>query len=87
MNNTINIENLQLASMRSRIKAFIIDDLSITLLVMLMLWDKIASANGELIEIMTIMNEAFLQIIVLKFLYQTFLYGIMVLPWANWLQK
>jgi len=71
-NSPINIENLQLASMRSRIKAFIIDDISITLLVMLILWDNIASANGELVATMIIMNEAFLQIIVLKFLYQTF---------------
>ena len=71
-NSPIDIENLQLASMRSRIKAFIVDDLSITLLVMLILWDKIAAADGELMATMMIMNEAFLQIVVLKFLYQTF---------------
>ena len=68
----IDIDNLQLASMRSRIKAFIVDDLSITLLVMLILWDKITLANGELVATMMIMNEAFLQIVVLKFIYQTF---------------
>ena len=68
----IEVDNLQLASMRSRVKAFIIDDLSITLIVMLILWDKITLANGDLVNIMIIMNEAFLQIIVLKFFYQTF---------------
>ena len=67
----IEVGDLQLASMRSRIKAFIIDDLSITLIVMLMLWDKITLANGDLVNIMIIMNEAFLQIVVLKFIYQT----------------
>ncbi|MEA3499335.1 MAG: RDD family protein [Campylobacterota bacterium] len=65
-------ENLQLASMRSRIKAFIIDDISITLVVILLLWDEVTLANGDLISILVIMNEAFLQIITLKFIYQTF---------------
>ncbi len=65
-------DNLQLASLRSRIKAFVIDDLSITLIVFLLLWDKISSANGDLVNIVIIMNEAFIQIIVLKFIYQTF---------------
>ena len=67
----IDIENLQLASIKSRVKAFVIDDLSITLVVILLLWNKINLANGDLISMMVIMNEAFVQIIVLKFLYQT----------------
>ena len=68
----IDTNNLQLASIKSRIKAFVIDDLSITLLVVVILWDKIATTNGDLISTMIVMNEAFLQIIVLKFIYQTF---------------
>ncbi len=64
--------DLQLASMRSRVKAFIIDDLSITLIVILLLWERISIANGDIVNIMIIMNDAFLQIIILKFLYQTF---------------
>ena len=68
----MDIDNLQLASMKSRVKAFIIDDLSITLLVMAILWDKISSTNGDLFSTMMIMNEAFIQIIVLKFIYQSF---------------
>ncbi len=70
--NNIDAENLKLASMSSRAKAFIIDDLSITLIVILILWDKIALANGDVVTIMAIMNDAFFQIIVLKFIYQTF---------------
>lgn len=68
----VDIDNLQLASVGSRIKAFVIDDLSITLIVMLMLWDKIEASSGDFIALMAIMNSAFLEIIVLKFLYQTF---------------
>lgn len=67
-----NTNDLKLASMRSRVKAFVIDDLSITLLVVIILWDQISAANGDLMATMMIMNEAFLQIITLKFLYQTF---------------
>jgi len=68
----IDIENLQLASMKSRVKAFVIDDLSITLLVIIILWDKIATTNGDLVATMMVMNEAFIQVVVLKFIYQSF---------------
>lgn len=68
----IDYNNLQLASMKSRMKAFIIDDLSITFLVVFILWDKISSTNADLISTMIIMNEAFFQIVVLKFIYQSF---------------
>lgn len=70
--NNIDMENLQLASMGARTKAFVIDDLSITLLVVLLLWDSVQSTNGDLIAIMTLMNAAFFQIIIIKFIYQTF---------------
>jgi len=75
MNNTnenSDTNDLQLASMKSRVKAFIIDDLSITLLVIIILWDKISASNGDLMSTMMIMNEAFIQIMILKFLYQSF---------------
>jgi len=68
----INTDGLQLASMKSRVKAFVIDDLSITFLVIAILWDKISSANGDILSSMMIMNEAFFQIIILKFIYQSF---------------
>jgi len=70
--NNIDIDNLQLASMGSRIKAFVIDDLSITLLVLLLLWDSVKATNGDFIAVMTIMNAAFFQIVIIKFIYQTF---------------
>jgi len=71
-NEQINTDDLELASMKSRVKAFVVDDLSITLLVIIILWDKVSSTNGDLLSTMMIMNEAFIQIIVLKFIYQTF---------------
>ena len=52
-------------------KAFIIDDLSITFIVGLLLWDKISSSSGDIESIIIILNSAFLQIILLKFVYQT----------------
>lgn len=70
--NNIDIENLQLAPMSARIKAFIIDDISITLIVAIMLWDTIAKVDGDFLAVMGIMNSAFFQIVFLKFLYQTF---------------
>lgn len=68
----IDIENLQLASMGARVKAFVIDDISVTLIVMLILWDQIQSTGGDLSGVLTVMNSAFFQIVVLKFIYQTF---------------
>jgi len=71
-NENSDTNDLQLAPMKSRVKAFIIDDLSITLLVIIILWDKISASNGDLVSTMIIMNEAFFQIMILKFLYQSF---------------
>ena len=70
--NQVDIDNLELASSRSRIRAFIIDDLAITLIVMLMMWDQISASNGDFVIILTLLNGAFLQVISLKFIYQTF---------------
>lgn len=68
----VDIDNLKLASMSSRVKAFVIDDLSITLLVLLLLWDSIKNTDGDFIAIITLMNSAFFQIVLIKFIYQTF---------------
>ncbi len=70
--NKIEVDNLELASMGARIKAFVIDDLSITLLVLIVLWDSVQATNGDFIAIMTILNAAFFQIVFIKFIYQTF---------------
>ncbi len=69
MNNT---ENLELASIRSRTFAFIIDDFLITFIIIAMYWEIISQNGGDLISVLTIMNEFVLQILFLKFVYQTF---------------
>jgi len=71
-NDQININNLELASTRSRIRAFVIDDLAITFIVMLMMWEQISGTSGDFLVILTLINSAFVQIIILKFIYQTF---------------
>ncbi len=68
----INPDNLELASIRSRTIAFVIDDLSITFLVAIMLWDSISTAGGDFMAVMGIMNAAFFQVVFIKFIYQTF---------------
>ena len=72
MNNQTNIDNLQLASNQVRMKAFIIDDFAITFISILILWDKIVATNGDLESMLVIFNSAFVQILFLKFIYQTF---------------
>ncbi len=70
--NKINIDNLELASTRARIKAFVVDDLAITFIVMLMMWEQISTTNGDFVLVLTLINSAFIQVIILKFVYQTF---------------
>jgi uncharacterized RDD family membrane protein YckC len=70
-NNQINIDNLELASTKSRIRAFVIDDLAITFIVMLILWEQISASGGDLLAIVTLINAAFIQVIFLKVIYQT----------------
>ena len=71
-NQNVDVNNLELASQRSRVKAFIIDDLLITFVTILMLWEAIQNVNGDLEAVMIIMNKALIQILTLKFIYQTF---------------
>ena len=70
--NNIDINNLKLATIRQRVNAFIIDDLLVTLITIIMLWDKIYAIDGEFVRILQIMNQAFIQIIFIKIIYQTF---------------
>ena len=69
--NQMDINNFQLATISSRIKAFIIDDILITLLVLLIFWETIAGSS-DLSTVLILMNEFVLQVLVLKFIYQTF---------------
>jgi len=68
----MNNENLQLASMPSRIIAFIIDDLLISLVFVLLFWDQITSSDGQLINMLIIISEHVIQVLLLKFVYQGF---------------
>ena len=72
MDNNINIDNLELASYGSRIKSFIIDDLLLTIITIIIFWQPISNTNGDFMSVIAILNQAFLQILILKFLYQTF---------------
>jgi len=71
-NENIDISKLELASNKLRMKAFVIDDLLITFITLVMLWTPISKANGDVLAVMVIMNSAFVQIVLLKFIYQTF---------------
>lgn len=67
----IDEDNLELARQRTRVHAFIIDDLLITLITIVMLWQPISSVDGNFTSILVVMNGAFIQILFLKFIYQT----------------
>ncbi len=69
-NNSKN-ENLELASISSRIKAFVIDDLLITLLFIALYWNSL-SKSDDMMVMLAIMNEAFTQILFIKVVYQGF---------------
>ena len=69
MNNT---DNLELATIRSRTLAFVIDDFLITFIVIAMYWGTISSTGDDLVTLLAIMNEFVWQVLFLKFIYQTF---------------
>lgn len=74
MNNhqqSTNIDNLELATIGSRVKAFVIDDLLITAVFLLLYWEKF-SATDDTMALLTIMNEGVYQVLLLKFIYQGF---------------
>lgn len=70
-------ENLTLASVNSRVYAYMIDDFVVSVLFLLIYWQKVQnSANVE--EVINIVNSLMIQIISLKIIYQSFfvwLYG------------
>lgn len=67
-----NTNNLELASIGARTKAFIIDDVLITVIILIIFWDSIASSGNDLASVLMVMNQFVMQVLVLKFLYQTF---------------
>lgn len=72
MSNNTDTNNLELATTRKRAMAFVIDDLLITFVSIVMLWDQISASGGEMIGVLTIMNQAFIQIVAIKVIYHTF---------------
>ncbi|MDO5045495.1 RDD family protein [Campylobacter sp.] len=64
-------EGIRLASLRKRAFAYMIDEILISTLLMIIYWDKFAAANTYE-EIQSILIALVYQIIILKFVYQTF---------------
>ncbi len=68
-----NSNNLQLASMRSRALAYVIDDLLMTFIIMVIFWDNIVSVSNDVDAMMQLMKiELVTPLIILKIIYQTF---------------
>lgn len=67
-----NTNNLELASLGTRTKAFIIDDILITVIILIIFWDTITKTGNDLATILMVMNQFVGQVLVLKFIYQTF---------------
>ncbi|AXH09799.1 RDD family protein [Malaciobacter halophilus] len=67
-----NNTNLQLASMRSRALAFVIDDFLITLLVVIVFWDTIAATTDDAAVVLAIMNQFIWPVLFIKFVYHSF---------------
>jgi uncharacterized RDD family membrane protein YckC len=68
-----NSNNLQLASMRSRALAYVIDDLLMTLIIVLIFWESISALSHDM-DAMTHLLQAELvtPLIILKVVYHTF---------------
>ncbi len=70
MNN--DIENLELASIRARTLAFVIDDFLVTFIIVFIYWSNLSASGNDLASILIVMNEFVWQVLILKFIYQTF---------------
>jgi uncharacterized RDD family membrane protein YckC len=71
-NENIDISKLELASNKRRLRAFIIDDFLITFVMLLLLWEPILNTEGDYFAIAMLMNKAYIQIITIKIIYQSF---------------
>lgn len=68
-----NSNNLQLASMRSRAFAFVIDDLLVTVIIMIIFWENIIALSDDMEAMMFLMKtDLVMPLIVLKVTYHTF---------------
>ena len=68
-----NSNNLQLASMRSRAFAFVIDDLLVTAIIMIIFWESIIALSNDMEAMMFLMKtDLVMPLIALKVTYHTF---------------
>jgi uncharacterized RDD family membrane protein YckC len=68
-----NSSDLQLASLRSRALAFVIDDLLVTVIVMVIFWENIFAVSQDMDAMMILIKtELAMPLIALKVVYQTF---------------
>ena len=68
-----NSTDLQLASLRSRAFAYVIDDLLVTLIIMMIFWESILAVSQDMDAMMYLMKaELALPLIMLKVIYHTF---------------
>jgi len=67
-----NTNDLQLASIRSRATAFVIDDLLVTAIVLIIFWDNIMAVSDDVNAMMYfIQTDLVMPLIFLKFVYQS----------------
>lgn len=74
---TVNRERLHVADTKKRVLAYFIDDLLISLVVALIIWERLSAAQS-FEQIALVVNEAVIEVMLLKFLYQSvfvYLYG------------
>ena len=68
-----NSNNLQLASMRSRAFAFVIDDLLVTAIIMIIFWESIVALSSDIEAMMFLMKtDLVMPLIALMVIYHTF---------------
>ncbi len=68
-----NSDNLQLASLRSRAFAFVVDDVIVSLLILIAYWDMIVAASSDNEALATLMQTTlFAPLMALKVFYHTF---------------
>jgi uncharacterized RDD family membrane protein YckC len=68
-----NSTDLQLASLRSRALAFVIDDILVTVIVMIIFWENIFAVSQDMDAMMVLIEtQLALPLIALKIVYQTF---------------
>lgn len=68
-----NTNNLQLASMRSRAFAYVIDDLILTVIVIFIFWGNISAVSHDMEALMFLLKtDLVMPLITLKVLYHTF---------------